>query len=170
MTSEVMPINFSDFDVCEAFTKLFAVCQENIKVSNEEFEIIRNACLARASKPLSDSIRKAEDINHLFEILADNSKYCNWMNVIFLKVIAIACHNDHLLSLIKNYVDVIYSKPLREVWDLIQPLSVKDKYYSEVKDRFGDKDPGDITVIELMKNEPQLAKEISQLVPMIQYG
>ena len=64
---------------------------------------------------------------------------------------------------------MIYSKPLREVWELIRPLSVKDKYYSEVKDRFGHKDPGDITVVELMKKVPQLANEISQLVPMIQY-
>ena len=72
---KVMEVNFNDLDVCKAFTKLFAIFRENIKVSNEEFQIIRNACLARANKPLSDSIRQAKDINHLFEILADNSKY-----------------------------------------------------------------------------------------------
>ena len=164
-------INFSAYDdVSDAFAKLFAVCQKALNVSGEEFKTIRNSCVARASEPLGGLIKSASDTHCLFEILAYNNKYCNWMNVSFLKVMAIACDNKHLQSLIENYTDVIYSKPLCEVWDCIPHYSVRDKYYSELKATFGDKDPDNMTVKELMKNRPQLAKEIAMLIAVVQGG
>ena len=163
-------IDFSAHDdVSNAFDELFTVCQKAIKVSSEEFKTIRNSCVARASKPLNDLIKCAPDTHCLFEILAYNKKYCNWMNVRFLKVIAIACGNKNLQSLIENYTDVIYSKPLREVWDCISHYSVRDKYYSELKAKFGDKDPDNMTVKELMKSTPQLAREIAMPIAVIQW-
>ena len=113
-------------------------------------------------------IKRATDTHCLFEILADNNKYCNWMNVSFLEVIAIACGNKNLQSLIENYTDVIYSKPLREVWDRIPYYSVRDKYYSELKATFGDKDPDNMTVKELMRSKPELAKKITMPIAVIQ--
>ena len=164
-TSEV---NFSTYkDVMDAFDTLFATCQKTIKVSCEEFKAIRNSCIARASEPLRGLIKCATDTNRLFETLADNNNYCNWINVSFLKIIAIACGNKHLQSLIENYKEVIYSKPLSEVWNRIPHYSVRNKYYSKLKAIFGDKDPDNMTVEELIKSEPQLAKEITMGIAVV---
>ena len=164
-----MKVNFNAYDdVSNAFAKLFTICQNAIKVSSEEFRAIRNSCVSRASEPLRGLIKRATDAHCLFEILADNNKYCNWVNVSFLEVIAIACGNKHLQLLIGNYTNVIYSKPLREVWDCIPHYSVRDKYYSELKATFGDKDPDNMTVKELMKSRPQLAKEIAMLIAVVE--
>ena len=165
-----MKINFSAYDdVSNAFDKLFTICQKAVKVSSEEFRTIRNSCVARASEPLRGLIKCATDTHCLFEILADNNKYCNWMNVSFLNIIAIACGNESLQSLIENYMDVIYSKPLREVWDCIPHYSVRNEYYSKLKATFGDKDPDNMTVKELMKSKPQLAKAIAMLIAVVQW-
>ena len=167
---KTVKVNFNEYDdVSNAFDKLFTICQNTIRVSNEEFNTIRNSCVARASEPLRGLIKCSTNSNRLFEILADNNKYCNWMNVSFLKVISIACDNEHLQSLIKNYTDVIYSKSLREVWDHIPHYSVRDKYYSKLKAIFVDKDPDNMTVKELMKSRPQLAKEIAMLIAVVQW-
>ena len=166
-----MKINFSSYkDVSNAFAALFAMCQKAIKVSSEEFKTIRNSCVARASEPLRGLIKRTTDTHCLFEILADNNKYCNWMDVRFLKVIAIACGNTKLESLIENYTDVIYAKTLCEVWNYIPQYStIRDKYYSELKATFHDKDPDNMTVEELMKSKPQLAKKIALLIAVIQW-
>ena len=161
-------IDFSEYqDVSNAFDKLFSMCQR-IKVSSEEFKSIRNTCVAKASEKLRDLLKKAADIHHLFEILAENNKYCNWMNVRLLNTIAIACDNEQLQSLIKDYMDVIYSKTLREVWSCIPHYSVRDKYYSELKATFDDKDPDNMTVEELIKSKPQLAKKIALLIAVVE--
>ena len=155
-------------DVLDAFDKLFATCQKVTKISGEDFKTIRNSCVARASEPLRGLIKSASDTNHLFEILAENNKYCNWMNVRFLKTIAIACGNKQLQSLIEDYKAVIYSKTLREVWSYIPYYSVRDKYYSKLRATFGDKDPDNVTVEELIKSEPQLAKKIALLIAVVE--
>ena len=127
-----MKIDFGVYkDVSNAFAELFTICQRATKVSSEEFKTIRNSCVARASGPLHGLIKHTIDTHCLFEILADNNKYCNWMNVSFLKVIAIACGNKQLQSLIEHYTDVIYSKTLHEVWHCIPHCSMRDQYYSE---------------------------------------
>ena len=168
---KTIEINFSAYvDVSDAFAELFAVCQKALKVSSEEFRTIRNSCVARASEPLRGLIKSASDTHCLFEIFADNHRYCNWMNVSFLKVMAIACGNKRLQSLIENYTDVIYSKPLCEVWSCIPHYSVRHKYYSELKATFGDKDPDNMTVEELKKSRPQLAKEIAMLIAEVEEG
>ena len=166
---EIFNINFNAYeDVSDAFAKLFSVCQKVIKVSNEEFKTIKNSCVARASKHFGGLIKRAPDTHCLFEILADNNKYCNWMNVSFLNTMAIACGNKHLQLLIKNYKDVIYSKKLREVWNCFPHYSVRGKYYSKLQATFGDKDPDNMTVEELVKSEPQLAKEIGMFIAVVQ--
>ena len=164
-----MNIDFSAYkDVTDAFDVLFAVCQRVTKVSNENFTTLRNLCVARASEPLHGLLKHATNTFDLFRILAENNKYCNWMDVRMLKIIANACGNKQLQSLIENYKAVVYSKPLREVMNCISHYSVKDKYYSELKATFGDKDPDNTTVEELMKSKPQLAKEIALLIAVVQ--
>ena len=166
-----MQINFGAYhDVSDAFVELFAKCQKYINVSNEEFRVIRNSCVARCSEPLKGLINGATDTHDLFKILANNNKYCNWMEISFLRIIAIACGNKALQSLIENYTDVIYSKPLREVWSYIPHYSVRDKYYSELKATLSDKDPDNMTVEELIKSRPRLAKEIAMLIATVDEG
>ena len=159
-TEETFKVNFSAYDnVSDAFAELFTICQRATKVSSEEFRTIRNTCVAYASEPLRGLMKCATDTHCLFEILADNNKYCNWMNVSFLKVIAIACGNKNLQSLIENYTDAIYSK---EIWGCI-PYSKKAKYYHKIRN-VNEEDPYNITVKELMKSSPQLAREIALLI------
>ena len=151
--------NFSAYDdVSNAFAKLFSISREVInKVSSEKFAIIKARCLAVAGEPLCSLIKRATDTHCFFEILAVNNNYCNWMDVTLLEIIAIACGNKNLQSLIQNYKEVIYSKSLREVWSHISH-SVRDKYC------IGDKDPGNITVKELIDSNLQLAREVSMRV------
>ena len=165
-----MEINFGIYkDVSNAFDVLFAKCQD-IKVSSKEFEILRNSLVARTSGLMRRLIRHASNTHCLFEILADNNKYCNWMDVRILMVIAISCGNSQLQSLIEKYTEVIYSKPLFEVWNCVPHYStVKDAYYRKLKAICGDKDPDNITVEELIKSQPQLAKEIALLTAVIQW-
>ena len=167
-----METNFSSYDdVSDAFYKLFTICQKAVgKVSSEVFMTIKISCVARASEPMRGLIKRATDTHRLFEILAENNNYCNWMNVSFLKVIAIACGNKHLHSLIENYTNVIYSKPLREVWSCIPHYSVRDKYYSKIKTKFDDKDPDNWTVKELMMSKPLLAREIAMQIVFTSEG
>ena len=165
-----MIIDFGAYkDVSIAFAKLFTTCQRVIKASSEEFKTIRNSCVARASEPLRGLIKHTTDTHHLFDILAENNKHCNWMDVRYLKIIAIASGNKKLQSLIENYTDVMYSKRLCEVWDYIPHYStVRDEYYSEVKAKFGDKNPDNMTVKELIRNKPQLAKKIAMRMAVIE--
>ena len=157
-------IDFSVYkDVLTAFNKLLNACYETARKASDsdgKFQVIRNACIARANVTLHSQLKKATNICSLFEILADNNRYCNWMNVMFLKVIAIACDSEHLRSLVQNYTDVIYSRTLREVWDCID-VSVRDKYYSEIKSKIVSKDPNEMTVAELMNMKPYLAKDFA---------
>ena len=165
-----MEIDFSVYkNVCNAFAKLFTICQRATEVSTEKFKTIRNSCAAQASEPLRSLIKRTTDTHRLFEILAVDNKYCNWMNVRFLKVIAIACGNKQLENLINNYTKVIYSKTLREVWGSIPHYSVRGKYYSELKATF-DRDPDNMTVEELMKSKPQLANKIALITAVTDIG
>ena len=89
------------------------------------------------------------------------------MCIEYLETIAYAYKNDSLLNLIKNYSQVIFSKPLRKVWNYVPFYSVKDKYYSELTAIFEDKDPDNLTVEELNQRKPQLAKEIAMLITVV---
>ena len=136
-------------------------------MNDEEFQTIKNACITRADRAderLCNSLQQASDSQNLFRALAP---YCNWMCIEYLETIAYAYKNDNLLHVIKNYSQVIFSKPLREVWNYVSFYSVKDKYYTELMAVFKDKDPDDLTVEELNKLKPQLAKEIAMCITVV---
>ena len=80
-----------------------------------------------------------------------------------LEIIAYAHVNQHLVNLIKNYKKAIFSKTLHEVFSCLPHYSVRDKYYAKLKATFDDKDPDNVTVEELFKITPDLAKEIEML-------
>ena len=164
-------LDFTEYeDVSLAFSALFSRLQKEIK-SNEDFMIIKNACVARANQKLSEEIKKTPDINSFFQLFADNKAYCNWLNIRFLEVIATASGNSKLKEIIHKYKKVIYSKTLRQVWGHIPYRTVRTKYYSTLQAKFDGKDPDNMTVEQLKKMcEPYLVKDIAMLITIIEEG
>ena len=164
-----MEISFNEYkDVIDAYDRLFSICQHFTiaKVQNEtHFKIIRNLCVGRYSGSIHDSIKAATDIYHLFETFSVYNDYCNWIDVKFLEVMANATNNERLQLLIENYKDMIYSKPLGEVWKG-NPLHLvaRHKYYDELKVIFEGNDPDSMTVEDLIKRNPSLARNIALLI------
>ena len=143
-------INFEEFDnVSFAFSALFSIFQKVIDdLTNNEFKIIRNACCANADEQLCSLLRNAGNSFSLFRILAMNTKYCNWIDIRFLEVIAHANRNMQLVNLVKNYKKTIFSRSLREVWNYL-PLNSKN--YTELKAIFDNKDLEKVTVKEFIE-------------------
>ena len=164
-------INFAEFkDVSLAFNALFSSLQKEVR-SYHDFLILKTACVTRANEKLTAEIKKTQDTNSLFELLAENKAHCNWLNIRFLEVIATATGNSKLISLIVSYKDAIYSKTLREVWDHIPYRTVRTKYYSTLQIKFEGKDPDTVTVEELKRMcEPYLIKEFAILIAVIEEG
>ena len=156
-------VDFADFEnVADAFAVLMRVFAEELHNSN--FEIIRAICLTRAHprKRLQNEIAKTTNIYSLFELLASNPSYFNWINVDYLQTIALASNNEKLQNIMKNYNDVVLSKTLGEIWSFIPSFhQTRTKYYSKIKAKFHGMDPDDITVKDLKKYEPKFAKEIA---------
>ena len=141
------------------------------ELENVKFETIRTICLARADKRLQNQISKTTNIHNLFQLLACNRFYFNWMNIEYFQTIAIASGNPKLLKILKCYADVILSKTLGEVWNSV-PLfhKIKTKYYSKVRARFDGKDPDVIKVNDLKKYEPKFAEKIAVRIMQITKG
>jgi len=167
---DALRINFEEFEnVSSAFSMLFSIFQKVMNVLNKnEFEIIKNVCVAQANDPLHNLLQSASDSHCFFQVLANNNMYCNWIRINFLEIIAHACVNQFLMNLIKNYKKAIFSKPLHKVWSCLPHYSVRDKFYTELKATFDDKDPGNVTVEELIKSTPDLAKEIEMFIAVVQ--
>ena len=163
-------VNFADFkNVVDAFTTLMRIFTEELSHAN--FLTIRTICLTRASKRLQNEICRTTNIHDLFTLFARNRFYFNWMNVEYLRTMAIAAGNTRLLDILKNYTDVVLSKTLGEVWDFIPSFhKTKLKYYSEVKARFHGLNPDNITIKELKKYEPRFAKKIALHIMRVEKG
>ena len=107
----------------------------------------------------------------LWTVFACNPFYFNWMSVEYLQTMAAASGNETLKDVIKSYSDVVLSKTLGEIWNLIPSFhQTKTKYYSKVKAKFHGKDPDDITVEDLKKYKPKFAKEIALHIMVIERG
>ena len=163
-------VNFADFkNVVDAFTTLMRLFTEELSSAN--FITIRTICLTRASKRLQNEICRTANIHDLFTLLACNPFYFNWMNVEYLRTMAIAAGSTRLLDTLKNYTDVVLSKTLGEVWDFIPSFHrTKLKYYCEVKAKFRGMNPDNITIKELKKYEPRFAKKIALHIMRVEKG
>ena len=158
-TTEI--VNFAQFaNVADAFAELIRIFTE--KLHSSKFETIRAICITRANKQLRNKISRTTSIHNLFSLLACNPLYFNWMNVDYLQTIAVASRSRALQELLKSYTDVILSKTLGEVRNVISSFhKTKTKYYSKVRARFQGKDPSNVKVIDLKKYEPRFAKKIA---------
>ena len=129
-------IDFADFkDVSLAFNALFSRFQKEVR-EHHDFVDVKTACVTRANEKLTAEIKKTQDTNSLFQLLAENKAHCNWLNIRFLEVIATVTGNSKLNGLIVSYKDAIYSKTLHEVWDQIPYCTVRTKYYSTLQIKF----------------------------------
>ena len=164
-----------DFEACDnvsnAFAKLYSRFQIAIgALKIDYFYVIKNACVNQAEEPLRSSLRCASNSHCFFEAFSDNYKYCNWINLRFLEIIANSYVNDNLVNLIKDYKQVFFSKSLQDVWhSLTYHYSVKDeidKCYSELQQKL-DKNPDNMTVQELLDSEPKLTTEIGLLLAVV---
>ena len=167
-------INFEEYDdVSSAFATLFSIFQKVIGgVNDNDFLIIQNACISQTDGPLCSLLQEATNSHCLFRVLATNKKYCNWICIKILEIIAHAKPNSNklLVNLVKDYKKAIYSKPLDEIWSSLPHYPVREKYYTELKATFDNKDPDKLTVDELFKMTPNLAKEIEMLIAVVQKG
>ena len=75
------------------------------------------------------------------------------------------------MNIIEDYKRIVFSKSLREVWSSLPHASVKneiDTYYSELRQKLGDRDPDNMTVEELLQSQPELTKKIAKLIAVVQ--
>ena len=139
-------------------------------VNDNDFHIIRNACISQTDEPLRGFLQDAVDSRRLFEVLAANNNYCNWIRINILEIIAHANINMHLMNLVKNYKKTIFSKPLHKIWNSLPYFSVRSEYYTELKATFDETDPDEVTIEQLYEMTPNLAKEIEMRIAVVQKG
>ena len=156
-------------DVSLAFTRLFSTFQKALNDLNEDdFCFIRNACVVQAKEPLCSALKHASDSCSLFRAFSQNDVYFNWMHLSFLDIIANSYVDDSLVNIIKDYKQIVFSKSLRKVWRFLPHSVVRVLYYTELKEKLGDRDPDNMTVEQLLHSQPQLTKKIARLVAVVQ--
>ena len=92
------------------------------------------------------------------------------MYVEFFQTMAIASGNKKLEDALKDYNDIVLNKTLGEIWNFIPSHHTRTKYYSKVRAKFKKMNPYDITVKELKKCKPKLAKKIAMHIMQIDKG
>ena len=135
--------------------------------------MIKNTCVFQANEPLRSSLRRASNGHHLFDALSEKHTYCNWIYLCFLEIIADSYINNSLKDLIENYKQAVFTKSLREVWNSLPHSSKKneiDNYFSEIKQKLGERNPDDMTIQELLDSQPQLTMKIALLIGIVQEG
>ena len=144
-------VNFTKFenDVFRAFRKLFDVFQ--IEACSDTYVVhfphIRRLCLCSAHENFKPLIRNVQNMESLFDLLAENKLHCNWIKIGFLEVIA--SRSKILENVLKNYEAVFFSKKLQEIWAHLPHRYIRNKYYEKLKATFDDKDPDNTTVREI---------------------
>ena len=161
-------------NVRAAFTKLLIKFQKAINsLDDDDFHMIKNTCVFQANEPLRSSLRRASNGHHLFDALSEKHTYCNWIYLCFLEIIADSYINNSLKDLIENYKQAVFTKSLREVWNSLPHSSKKneiDNYFSEIKQKLGERNPDDMTIQELLDSQPQLTMKIALLIGIVQEG
>lgn len=113
----------------------------------EEFPHIKRLCLYSAHENFKPYIKQVQNMESLFDLLAENKLHCNWIKIGFFEVIASI--SKILESALKNYEAVFFSKKLSEIWACRPHVDIRNKYHKKLKATFNDKDPDNTTVREI---------------------
>ena len=155
-TSAASTIDFSCDDIPKAFQRLTAEVYKLLK--REDFYILRRAILQQKNAPngiqfpdpFKQSIRTAQDLNALLDLLAESS-YWNWVDLRLLEALIAPLHSEEAKVLVDKYKEAIFPKKLSEVIDklpLPQQKEHKDAYTTKVGMKI-QKEPNEITVRDL---------------------
>ena len=125
------------------------------KQANTEFRDLRRTCCQNinivggliVSSEFKEEIGKANDLDDLFDIVGNNTRYSNWMNVKIFERMASICPDA--MALIEEYKKEIFSRPLSQVIENIPKYDVPEEHYTKIRQRYG-KDFFSITVKEIV--------------------
>ena len=148
-TDDISEVDFTKHgnNAYQAYVELLAIFQT--AAAFLDFPTIKTSCIASARGTLKSEIYKVTSRDELFNLLALNELYCNWMRITFFEAIVFATKNKRLEGILNKYKDAFFSKTLAEMWDFLPHNPVRNKYYEKLKATFNDKDPEKITVQEL---------------------
>lgn len=104
-------------------------------------------------------------------MLTHNSLYFNWMNVEYLKTMAVAAENIRLRDILRDYTDIVLSKTLGEVWNTIPSFQkTRTKYYNKIRAEFRGENPDSIKIKDLHNRKPEFAEKIALHIMQIVKG
>jgi len=168
------PIDFSDCDdIPAAFSHLTAEVTKLLK--RADFHTLRRAILQQRRTPsgvqfpddLCQSIRTAQDLNTLLDLLAD-SDHWSWVDLRLLETLVMSSGIREAKILVNKYKEIIFSKKLSDVLDKVfmpQQKEHKDAYTSRVGSKI-QKEPNEITVGDLS----QFISVLEKVIMDINYG
>ena len=163
-------LNFASYrNVTDAFTLLISIFEEKLPAT--KFEAIRLTCLHRSYRVFHNEISRTVNIHDLLHLLLSYPIYLNWMKIDYLQTMAIAARSQVLQDTLQSYSDVVLSKTLGEVWNVIPSFhKTKAKFYFRVKAKFRGKNPNRIKIEHLRKFEPRFARRIALHIMLIGSG
>ena len=121
------------------------------------FSTIRNMCLHVTTGKLRNGLRVTNSVDEIFDLLEENPLYCNWMNIRLLEVIAISSDHKHLIKLIQDHKESVYSRPLKQVLESLPNFKVKTTQILSKYKNLND----DMKVQELFTFNRKLANELA---------
>ena len=158
-------MTFSEFDtVSKAFA--FLTSMMKLQLIKADFFNIRRVCIEQMNSPkgaqlpqyLIDKIKSCQDINALFDSLAE-SAYWSWIDIRLLDVMAAASCLRETLQLITNYKKSVFSRKLIDLLPNAPTKEVKEEYYSKLVTKIN-KNLEKITVADLLEFQVELENVI----------
>ena len=116
---------------------------------------------------LYNQIQRTRNADALFRLLQANPNYHNWMTIGFLD--AITAEFSKLKVVLEKYKTDVFRRTLDDVWlDLPRYESRKQKFFSrtDVVIKLGNRDPKEVTVQDLLKDQLNLAEMMAQAMAL----
>jgi len=137
-----------------------------LQLTKADFFNTRRVCIEQMNSPkgaqlpqhLIDKVRSCQNINALFDSLAE-SAYWSWVDIRLLNVMAAASGLRETLQLIANYKKSVFSRKLIDLLPNVPSKEVKEEYYSKLVTKIN-KDAKEITVADLLEFQAMLENVI----------
>lgn len=158
-------MSFAEFDsVSEAF--VFLTSQLKSLLVRTDFSNIKRSCIEQMKTPsgaqlpadLVSRVKSCENIDMLFEILAD-SAYWSRIDVRLLKAMAAASGLVEATQLLSSYTKIIFSKKLIDVIPNAPSIEIKTRYYTKIVTKLN-KNSEEMTVADLLQFQSQMESVI----------